>query len=109
MATVTKKDIVDRIVGKSGLHRSQVKQVIHNFLDEIINELQLNNRLEFRDFGVFECRWRNERIARNPKTDKHIRVPGRRTVRFKTGRRLKAKLIDSVAIPDKTLAVKVNS
>jgi len=39
-----------------------------SFLDEIISELAEGNRLEFRDFGVFEPREHAPRNAQNPKT-----------------------------------------
>ena len=54
MATVTKKDLIDRIAEKESCKRVLVKRVIQDFLDAIIDELGKGNRLEFRDFGVFE-------------------------------------------------------
>ena len=55
-------------------------------LDEIIKELAAGNRLEFRDFGVFEVRTRKPRMARNPRTSQRVPVPVKRTVKFKVGR-----------------------
>ncbi|HMD55328.1 MAG TPA: HU family DNA-binding protein, partial [Phycisphaerae bacterium] len=92
MATITKKELVDRIADKRKLRRHEVKQIIQDFLDEIITELVRNNRLEFRDFGVFECRQRAARVAQNPKTMRRVPVPSKRKVRFKAGRVLKSKL-----------------
>ena len=74
-----------------------VKRIIQSFLDEIINELGQGNRLEFRDFGVFECRERGARLARNPKTSEPVRVPPKRTVKFKVGRMLKLRLQSDAA------------
>jgi len=42
--------------------------VVQKFLDEVIKELGKGNRLEFRDFGVFETKIRKARRAQNPKT-----------------------------------------
>ena len=61
-------------------------------LDEVIEELGRGNRLEFRDFGVFEIRERAPRQAQNPKTLERVDVPARRTVKFKTGRLMKNKV-----------------
>ena len=47
----------------------------------MIGELGQGNRLEFRDFGVFEIRERAARIAQNPKTMEKVRVPNKRTLR----------------------------
>jgi integration host factor subunit beta len=92
MSTITKKELIDRIAEKTGTQRGVVKPVVQSFLDEIVNELSKGNRLEFRDFGVFEIRTRPGRMARNPKTLEEVRVPAARVVRFKMGRLMKQKL-----------------
>jgi integration host factor subunit beta len=92
MHTVTKKELVDRIAEKAGGKRVMVKKIIQNFLDEIIEELGRGNRLEFRDFGVFETKERAARVAQNPKTLQRVQVPPKRTVKFKVGRLMKQKL-----------------
>jgi integration host factor subunit beta len=92
MKTITKKDLVDRIAEQSGNKRVVVKRIVQRFLEEIIRELGEGNRLEFRDFGVFEVRARAARIAQNPKTMEKVRVPSKRTVKFKIGRLMKERL-----------------
>src|SRR5271169_5939467 len=92
MATITKKELIDRIAESAGHRRVQVKKVIQQFLDEIVNELGQGNRLEFRDFGVFETKIRKARKAQNPKTLEPVAVPEKRTVKFKVGRLMKQKL-----------------
>jgi len=54
MATITKKELIDRIAERTQAKRVTVKCIIQAFLDEVTRELCENNRLEFRDFGVFE-------------------------------------------------------
>lgn len=93
MATVTKKELVDRIADETGTKRVVVKKIVQNFLDEVIEELGQNNRLEFRDFGVFETKQRAARTAQNPKTLQRVDVPPKRTVKFKVGRLMKARLL----------------
>jgi integration host factor subunit beta len=95
MNTITKKDLVDRIADKSGCKRVVVKRVIQTFLDEIVAELGHGNRLEFRDFGVFEIRSRAARVAQNPKTLEKVFVPQKRTVKFKIGRLMKQRLFST--------------
>ncbi len=94
MATITKKELIDRIAESSNSKRVQVKRVVQQFLDEIVNELGKGNRLEFRDFGVFETKLRKARRAQNPKTLEPVAVPEKRTVKFKVGRLMKQKLGD---------------
>ena len=97
MHTVTKKELVDRISDKTRTKRVVVKQIIQEFLDGVISELGEGNRLEFRDFGVFEVRQRAARVAQNPKTLERVRVPSKRTVKFKAGRMMKIKLQSGMA------------
>jgi integration host factor subunit beta len=99
MQTITKKELIDRIAEKSSQKRVVVKRIIQTFLDEIIEELGRGNRLEFRDFGVFESKVRAARIAQNPKTLERVSVPSKRTVKFKVGRLMKMKLSDNAASP----------
>jgi len=92
MATITKKELIDRIADNAAQRRVQVKRVVQQFLDEIVNELCKGNRLEFRDFGVFETKIRKARKAQNPKTLEPVEVPENRTVKFKVGRLMKQRL-----------------
>jgi nucleoid DNA-binding protein len=94
MSTITKKEVIDRIAENTNTKRAVVKPVVQSFLDEIIDELAKNNRLEFRDFGVFETKIRAARKAQNPKTMEQVRVPAKRNVKFKMGRLMKQKIND---------------
>ncbi len=96
MHTITKKELVDRIADQTSQKRVVVKKVVQLFLDEVIAELGRGNRLEFRDFGVFETKQRAARIAQNPKTLERVHVPPKRTVKFKVGRMMKQKLQDGL-------------
>jgi nucleoid DNA-binding protein len=82
MSTITKKELIDRIAEKTQAKRVLVKKIVQEFLDEITSELCKGNRLEFRDFGVFETRVRASRIAQNPRTLDRVEVPAKRTVKF---------------------------
>ncbi|MDO8055546.1 MAG: HU family DNA-binding protein [Candidatus Hermodarchaeota archaeon] len=92
MSTVTKKELIKLITESTRAKRTLIRATVQDFLGEIISELAKGNRLEFRDFGVFESRERAPRTAQNPKTLKRIHVPAKRTVKFKAGRLMKQKL-----------------
>lgn len=92
MRTVTKKELIDRIAERTKSKRIVVKRVVQEFLDQIISELGKGNRLEFRDFGVFETKARAARTAQNPKTLEPVHVPEKRTVKFKVGRLMKLEM-----------------
>ena len=92
MSTITKRELIDIIAENTQAKRALVKAIVQNFFDEIISELAKGNRLEFRDFGVFEPRDCAPRTAQNPKTLERIEVPAKRVVKFKVGRLMRQKL-----------------
>lgn len=92
MATITKKDLIDRIAEQTDQKRVVVKATVQKFLDEMISELGKGNRLEFRDFGVFEIRDRKPRVAQNPRTLERVQVPAKKVVKFKVGKLMQQSL-----------------
>lgn len=97
--TTTKKELVGRIAETTGHTKVVVKEILQTFLDEIIDELALGNRLEFREFGVFEVKERKARRAQNPRTLEKVDVPAKRVVKFKVGRMMREKVCDEPAPP----------
>jgi integration host factor subunit beta len=92
--TTTKKELVSRIADQTGQTKVVVKQILQAFLDEIVEELAQGNRLEFREFGVFEVKERRARRAQNPRTLEKVDVPAKRIVKFKVGREMRAKVCE---------------
>jgi integration host factor subunit beta len=90
--TVTKKELVTRIAERTGQTKVVIKDVIQMFLDDIIRELARGNRLEFREFGVFEIKERAARKAQNPRTLEKVDVPPKRVVKFKVGRLMRERV-----------------
>ncbi len=90
--TVTKKELVNRIADATGVTKVVAKEIIQSFLNAIIDELADGNRLEFREFGVFESRERAARRAQNPRTLEKVEVPAKRIVKFKVGRLMRKKV-----------------
>lgn len=99
MSTLTKKDFVDSVANVTGYDREHVRQTLQVFLEHVTERLAKGERIEFRDFGVFEVRRRAARTAQNPKTLQRVSVPPRRTVKFKPGRLMKDLPIDGGPIP----------
>ncbi len=90
--TITKKELVARIADRMHVTKVVAKDIIQLFLDEIIRELGRGNRLEFREFGVFEIKERAARKAQNPRTLEKVDVPAKRVVKFKVGRLMKERV-----------------
>jgi len=90
MGTTTKKELTNTIAESLKQRQMLVRDIVQAFLDACIDEMARGNRLEFRDFGVFETVSRAARKARNPKTGDEVEVPPKTVVDFKMGKRMKA-------------------
>lgn len=100
---MTKKDIVRTISEKVGLTQQQTKEIVQLTFNAIIESLVRENRIELRNFGVFEVKPRAARKARNPRTGQQVNVPRKHVVTFKPGKHMEARvreLDDSLAEPD---------
>ena len=90
MATITKKELVQIIALNKEVHPNDVREVIQSFLDAMTDCLAKGDRLEFRDFGIFETVERKQKIGRNPKNASvPIVIPARRAVKFTPGKKMK--------------------
>jgi nucleoid DNA-binding protein len=89
---VTKKDIVRTISEEVGLTQQQTKEVVQKTFDAIIESLVREQRIELRNFGVFEVKPRAARKARNPRTGEQVDVPRKHVVTFKPGKYMEAKV-----------------
>ncbi len=98
MATITKKKLIQDISQARGLHPNDVRGVIQSFLDSMTEYLSHGDRLEFRDFGVFEIVERKQKIGRNPKKASiPIVIPARPAVKFTPGKKMKKRIDDTKA------------
>ncbi len=97
MGTITKKNLIQKIAYKKGMHPNDVRMVIQAFLDEMTDSLSHGDRLEFRDFGVFEVVERKQKIGRNPKNAAvPIVIPARKAVKFTPGKKMKSVITTEV-------------
>src|SRR5436305_12183530 len=104
--TLTKRDLVTRISNETGLVQQQVLDVVQKTLDYIAEALARGDKVELRNFGVFEVRVRKARIGRNPNAPtKDVPIPQRSVVKFKPGKEMRKavlKLAPSTAAPNAT-------
>ncbi len=87
---MTKRDLVIRISNETGLVQQQVLEVIQKTLDYIAGAVAKGEKVELRNFGVFEVKVRKARVGRNPNnpgTD--VPIPQRAVVKFKPGKEMR--------------------
>jgi nucleoid DNA-binding protein len=90
---MTKRDLVMRIADETGLIQQDVYAVIQKSLDYIVEALENDDTVEFRNFGVFEVRERKQRIGRNPNRPENVvTIPARKVVKFKPGKIMRERI-----------------
>lgn len=94
--SATKKDIARVFSEKTSIHPSTSLKMIDQFFDSVIEVLAEQQRIEIRNFGVFETKRIMPRKARNPKTGETIFTLGSYGVRFKAGKEMISKVIDTL-------------
>ena len=87
--SLTKRELVNEVASRLGLTQNEVSGVVQELLDAITDSLVEGNRLEIRNFGVFEVKEREARIGRNPRTGDEVPIPRKRVTTFRPGKALK--------------------
>jgi nucleoid DNA-binding protein len=92
--TLTKRDLVIRISNETGLVQQQAFNVVQKTLDYIAEALAKGDKVELRNFGVFEVKIRKARVGRNPNAPKtDVPIPERCMVKFKAGKEMRAEVL----------------
>ena len=83
-----------RISDETGLVQQQVLEVIQKTLDHIAEALAKGDKVELRNFGVFEVKVRKARVGRNPNApETDVPIPARSVVKFKSGKEMRAEVL----------------
>ena len=98
--TLTKRDLVTRISSETNLVQQQVLEVVQKTLDYIAEALAKGDKVELRNFGVFEVKVRKARVGRNPNApETDVPIPERSVVKFKPGKEMRAEVLKLGARP----------
>lgn len=91
---MTKKDIVRTIAEQIDLPQLRTKELVQRTFDALIEALVREGRIELRNFGVFQIKRREARVARNPRTGERVSVQAKSVVTFKPGKEMEARVRD---------------
>ena len=92
MATITKADLIDCIYDQVGLNKTEARDLVETFFEEISQSLVNGENVKLSGFGGFILRDKSSRPGRNPKTGEVIPVTARRVVTFRSGKKLKQQM-----------------
>jgi nucleoid DNA-binding protein len=76
------------------LTQQQVLMVVQKTLDYISEALSRGDKVELRNFGVFEVKVRKARVGRNPNApETDVPIPERSVVKFKAGKEMRTDVL----------------
>ncbi len=84
-----KADIVKKVAERLNLKDKDALGVVDRIIQAMKETICESERLEIRDFGVFQIKQRKARIGRNPRNKEEYPIPPRKVVTFKLGKELK--------------------
>ena len=83
---MNKAELIDALMGKSGLQRQEVKKVLDAYIETVTECLSKREDVVLVGFGTMTPRPQSQRLARNPKTGTPVMIQPRTTVKFKPGK-----------------------
>ena len=86
---LTKKDLVNSIYMQIGFSKQISANLLEEFLDLIIQNLNSEKKIKISKFGTFSTRNKNARVGRNPKTGVEAAISERRVITFRASDHLK--------------------
>ena len=89
---LTRDDIADFINQEFGLTKKDCSDIVNDIIEEIIQGLQLQNRVKIHNFGTFKLKRKNARKGRNPKTKEEVMIQARNVISFIPSKQVLKKL-----------------
>lgn len=89
---MTKKDLVEKYAEKTGESKKRAGELVEAFLATVEEVLTAGDSVQFVGWGTFEVKETAERMGRNPKTGEEIKIPAKKAVKFKAGKKLADKV-----------------
>ena len=83
-----KKDLIQRVVERTGLVRTKAEAAVDAIFESMKQSLAAGDRIELRGFGVFTVKPRKTGVGRNPRTGTEVSITPGKAIRFKPGKEL---------------------
>jgi DNA-binding protein HU-beta len=98
---MNKGGLVSEVARRTGLSKADVGRIVDAAIDAIRDSVVNGERVTLADFGTFERKHRNERVARNPrKPEVPIIVPARDLPSFTPGKEFREHVLETSRTSD---------
>jgi len=90
---VVKSKIIDNLSDNfPNFYKKNLTKLVDIILLKIEDSLKKSERVELRDIFALETKIQKARVSRNPKTKETVRVPEKKTIKFKMSKKWFKKL-----------------
>ena len=89
---MNKNDIINAIAEATDLSKAKTAEVVDAFINVVTKALKKKEEVKLIGFGTFSVAERAERQGVNPATGAKITIAAKKSVKFKAGSALNAKL-----------------
>jgi integration host factor subunit alpha len=97
--TITRLHLSEAVYKAAHVSRIQSASLVELFLKEIAECLERGEAVKLSSFGSFIVRKARQRIGRNPKTGKQVKISARRVLVFKPSAALKSRINSATLNP----------
>lgn len=85
---MNKTELIAAIAEKAELTKADARRALEAFQEVIKEEMKAGNKVAMIGFGTFSVTKRAARKGTNPQTGQTIKIPAKKSVRFKAGSEL---------------------
>ncbi len=86
---MSRQDVIDMMAEEAEMSKAQAGRALDAFLKAVEKGLKKEGEVTFVGFGKFAVKTRAAREGRNPATGETMKIPAKKVVSFKVGRKLK--------------------
>jgi DNA-binding protein HU-beta len=86
---MNKQELVKEISTKANLTQKQATDALNAFTEVVMNSLKKGDKVSLQGFGSWDIKERAERIGRNPRTGKEIKIAATKVAKFNASSNLK--------------------
>lgn len=86
---MTTQDIINTIVGNTGITKKQAQDILHGLADIVAAELAAEGSITLHGIGTISIVETAARKGRNPQTGEEIQIPAGKRIKLKAAKALK--------------------
>ncbi|MDD4141392.1 MAG: HU family DNA-binding protein [Bacteroidales bacterium] len=86
---MNKSQLIDSVAKEAGITKVDAGKAVTAFLNAVKGAIKKEERITLVGFGSWSVVKKEARMGRNPRTQKAIKIPAKKVVKFKAGADLK--------------------